>query len=82
MIQTGTANIALIQYQDGEKAYILAPEGIKVGDAVENGVQADIKPGNCMPIEAFPVGTIIHNIGAQSRQRRLRWSAPLVLVPS
>ncbi len=57
-----TANLALIQYLDGEKAYILAPEGIKVGGSVENGAAADIKAGNCLPIEAIPVGTVIHNI--------------------
>ena len=57
-----TANLALIQYLDGEKAYILACDGLKVGSVVENGSAADIKVGNCLPIEAIPVGTIIHNI--------------------
>ena len=57
-----TANIALIQYEDGEKAYILAPIGLKDGDKVISGMTADIKPGNCMPIENIPVGTMIHNI--------------------
>ena len=57
-----TANLALIQYLDGEKAYILAPEGLKVGDFVEAGAQADIVTGNCLRIENIPVGTIIHNI--------------------
>ena len=57
-----TANIALIQYEDGEKAYILAPIGLKDGDKVISGITADIKPGNCMPIENIPVGTMIHNI--------------------
>lgn len=57
-----TANIALIQYEDGEKAYILAPIGLKDGDKVVSGVNADIRPGNCMPIENIPVGTMIHNI--------------------
>ncbi len=57
-----TANIALIQYEDGEKAYILAPIGLKDGDKVMSGINADIKPGNCMPIESIPVGTMIHNI--------------------
>ena len=56
------ANIALIQYEDGEKAYILAPVGLKDGDKVVSGQKADIKPGNCMPIESIPVGTMIHNI--------------------
>ena len=57
-----TANIALIQYEDGEKAYILAPIGLKDGDKVISGMNADIRPGNCMPIENIPVGTMIHNI--------------------
>ena len=57
-----TSNIALIQYEDGEKAYILAPLGLKDGDKVVSGKNVDIKPGNCMPIENIPVGTLIHNI--------------------
>ena len=57
-----TANIALINYVDGEKAYILAPVGLKVGDKVMNGVNAEIKVGNCLPLEAIPVGTEVHNI--------------------
>ena len=57
-----SANIALIQYEDGEKAYILAPVGLTDGDKVVSGQKADIKPGNCMPIESIPVGTMIHNI--------------------
>mgnify|MGYP000224848709 CR=1 FL=1 len=57
-----SANIALIQYEDGEKAYILAPVGLKDGDKVVSGDKADIKPGNCMKIENIPVGTMIHNI--------------------
>ena len=57
-----SANIALIQYEDGEKAYILAPQGLKDGDKVISGETADIKPGNCMPISSIPVGTLIHNI--------------------
>ena len=57
-----SANIALIQYEDGEKAYIIAPAGLTDGDKVVSGQKADIKPGNCMPIEAIPVGTMIHNI--------------------
>ena len=57
-----SANIALIQYEDGEKAYILAPEGLKVNDKVLSGVNADIKPGNCLPISSIPVGTVIHCI--------------------
>ena len=57
-----TANIALICYADGEKAYILAPVGLKVGDTVMNGANAEIKVGNCLPLEAIPVGTELHNI--------------------
>lgn len=57
-----TAYLALIQYLDGEKAYILAPEGLKAGSFVESGPTADIIVGNTLPIESIPVGTIIHNI--------------------
>lgn len=57
-----SANIALLQYVDGEKRYILAPNGLKVGDAVVSGQGADIKPGNCLPMEFIPVGTLIHNL--------------------
>ena len=57
-----TANIALIQYEDGEKAYIIAPHTLKAGDVVRSGMDADIKPGNALPIKAIPVGTLIHNI--------------------
>ena len=57
-----TANIALINYVDGEKAYILAPVGLQVGDKVMNGANAEIKVGNCLPLEAIPVGTEVHNI--------------------
>ena len=57
-----TANIALINYADGEKRYILAPKGIKVGDKIEAGENVDIKVGNALPIMSIPVGTMIHNI--------------------
>ncbi len=57
-----TANIALICYADGEKAYILAPVGLKVGQQVMNGQNADIKVGNCLPLQFIPVGTQVHNI--------------------
>ena len=57
-----TANIALIEYTDGERAYIIAPVGLKDGDKVISAEKADIKPGNCMPISAIPVGTVIYNI--------------------
>lgn len=57
-----SARIALLHYVDGEKRYIIAPNGLKVGDRVESGVGADIKVGNCLPIKNIPVGTLIHNI--------------------
>ncbi len=57
-----TANIALLEYEDGEKRYILAPVGIGAGDKVISSKNADIKPGNCLPIANIPVGTVIHNI--------------------
>ena len=57
-----TANIALLHYADGEKRYILAPLGLKVGDTVVSGEHADIKPGNALEIKNIPVGTLIHNI--------------------
>lgn len=57
-----TARIALIEYADGTKSYILAPVGLKVGDPVASGADADIKPGNTLPIANIPVGTLIHNI--------------------
>ena len=57
-----TANIALICYADGEKAYILAPEGLTDGMKVMNGPEAEIRVGNCLPLELIPVGTMVHNI--------------------
>ena len=57
-----TSNIALIKYEDGTLSYILAPVGLKDGDTVVSGKNADIKVGNCLPIENIPVGTLIHNI--------------------
>ena len=57
-----TANIALIQYEDGNKSYIIAPQDLKVGDKILSSENADIKPGNTLPISAIPVGTFIHNI--------------------
>lgn len=57
-----SANIALIKYEDGTLNYILAPVGLTDGDIVVSGQKVDIKPGNCMPIESIPVGTMIHNI--------------------
>ena len=60
-----SARIALLHYVDGEKRYILAPKGLKVGDTVISGVGADIKPGNAMPLSEIPVGTLIHAIEFQ-----------------
>ena len=57
-----TANIALLHYTDGIKAYILAPKGLKVGDIVESGDEVDIKPGNALALKNIPTGTAIHNI--------------------
>lgn len=63
-----TANIALLHYADGEKRYILAPQGIKQGTAIENGPKADIKPGNNLPMRNIPLGTVIHNVELNSGQ--------------
>src|SRR5262245_41216441 len=57
-----TCRIALLHYADGEKAYILAPRGLNVGDHVESGQHADIKPGNALPLRYIPVGTTVHNV--------------------
>lgn len=57
-----SAFISLISYLDGEKRYILTPNGLKVGDRIYSGVDVDIKPGNCLPLSSIPVGTMIHNI--------------------
>ncbi|MDR1692478.1 MAG: 50S ribosomal protein L2 [Oscillospiraceae bacterium] len=57
-----SANIALIEFADGEKRYIIAPVGLKDGDTVVSGAGADIRPGNCLPIASIPLGTMIHNI--------------------
>lgn len=57
-----SANIALINYADGEKRYIIAPKGIKVGMKIESGENADIKVGNCLPLKNIPEGTLVHNI--------------------
>ena len=57
-----TARIALLHYVDGEKRYILCPDGLKVGDKVMSGVNAEISPGNCLPIRSIPLGTNLHNV--------------------
>lgn len=60
-----SARIALLNYADGAKAYILQPKGLKVGDVVESGVNADIKPGNALPLANIPVGTLVHAVEFQ-----------------
>ncbi|MGH7246261.1 MAG: 50S ribosomal protein L2 [Candidatus Levyibacteriota bacterium] len=57
-----TCDIALIQYANGEKGYILCPQGLKVGDAIETGETVDIKVGNALPLKAIPIGTVVHNV--------------------
>ena len=57
-----SAFIALVQYEDGEKRYIIAPHGLKVGDVVVSGASADIKPGNALPLANIPTGTFVHNV--------------------
>lgn len=57
-----TTEIALIHYADGDKMYILAPLGLKVGDMVKSGIGSEIKTGNALPLEALPLGTIVHNV--------------------
>ena len=57
-----TCDIALVQYTDGEKRYILCPEGLKLGDKIEAGEHVDIKVGNALPLSALPLGTVVHNV--------------------
>ena len=57
-----SAHIALVQYEDGKKNYIIAPNGLKVGDTIVAGASADIKPGNALPLSSIPTGTFIHNV--------------------
>ncbi|NOT33822.1 MAG: 50S ribosomal protein L2 [Candidatus Eisenbacteria bacterium] len=69
-----SARIALLNYFDGERRYIIAPDGLKVGEIVQSGLDAEIKPGNCLPLRAIPVGTNVHNLelmpGRNSRVAR------------
>ncbi len=60
-----SARIALLQYADGEKRYILAPVGLVVGDTIQSGTSAEVRPGNTLPISAIPLGTLIHNVELQ-----------------
>ncbi len=64
-----SARIALLNYVDGEKRYIIAPRGLQVGDEVISGPDADIKLGNALPLENIPVGTIIHNVELKASKR-------------
>jgi large subunit ribosomal protein L2 len=74
-----TANIALLAYEDGEKRYILAPQGLAVGDSVMSGQEVEIKTGNCMPLKSIPLGTPVHNIELRPGQgAKLVRSAGLV----
>ena len=74
-----SAFIALVQYEDGQKSYILAPHGLKVGDVIVSGPNADIKPGNALPLSSIPTGTFIHNVelypgkGGQLARRKTEW---------
>jgi large subunit ribosomal protein L2 len=69
-----SARIALLNYADGERRYIVAPDGLKVGDRVQSGADADIQPGNCLPLRSIPLGTNLHNVelfpGRRSRVAR------------
>ena len=72
-----TARIALLHYADGEKRYIICPQGLSAGDTVESGTGADIKPGNSLPLRSIPTGTVVHAIelrpggGLRSEERRV-----------
>src|SRR5207249_7753140 len=57
-----SARIALLNYADGERRYIVAPDGLKVGEVLQSGAEAEIKPGNCLPLKAIPLGTNLHNV--------------------
>jgi large subunit ribosomal protein L2 len=60
-----SAHLALIRYADGERAYIIAPRGLKAGDSVMSGAEAPIAPGNCLPLRSIPVGSVVHNVELQ-----------------
>ena len=71
-----SARIALLHYADGERRYIVAPDGLKVGEVLQSGPQAEIKPGNCLPLKAIPLGTNLHNVElAPGRKSRVARSA-------
>ena len=71
-----SARIALLHYADGAKSYILAPAGLEVGHGRRVGVNADIKPGNALPLETIPTGTVVHAVELRARPGRARWRAP------
>jgi large subunit ribosomal protein L2 len=78
-----SSNIALVTYADGEKAYIIAPKGLKIGDKIESGENADIKVGNALPLNNIPVGTMVHNVelnpGAGAKMARSAGSSVQIL---
>ena len=63
-----SANIALLHYRDGEKRYIVAPAGVRVGDVLESGPSAEIRPGNALPLANVPLGTVVHAIEMKPRK--------------
>lgn len=75
-----SAFIALVSYDDGEKAYILAPQRLKAGDKVVSSAKADIKPGNAMPLKNMPVGTIIHNVELKQAKADSWFVLPVVTL--
>ena len=79
-----TCYIALLHYADGAKSYVLAPQGVKVGDAIESGPGADIRPGNALPLRAIPTGTVVHSVelvpGQGGRMGRAAGSAIQVVA--
>ena len=72
-----SAHIALIKYEDGTKSYIIAPDGLKVGDKVSAGADADIKPGNALPLSAIPVGTVTVSYTHLDVYKRQEWKVRL-----
>ena len=81
-----SAHIALVQYEDGEKRYILAPQGLKVGDTVVSGADVDIRPGNALPLSSIPTGTFVHNVelypGKGAQLARSAGVMALIRLPS
>jgi large subunit ribosomal protein L2 len=71
-----TARLALLHYADGEKRYIIAPLGVRVGEIIMAGPEAEIRPGNSLPISSIPVGTMVHNIEIYAGRAGCRWFCP------